>query len=67
MNRRKQGRKKKNRKKKGDVKPGGVNCHNSEGAGVLVTVVMVTMGQTQEAAGGVTMSQEQNRLAKWGR
>lgn len=52
MNRRKQGRKKKNRRKKGDVKPGGVNCHNYEGAGVLVTVVMVTMGQTQEAAGG---------------
>lgn len=46
------GRKQEEEEEKGDVKPGGVNCHNSEGAGVLVTVVMVTMGQTQEAAGG---------------
>lgn len=38
----------------------------SEGAGVLVMVVMATEGQTQETA-GVMMSQEQGTLAKSGR
>lgn len=39
-------------KREGDAEPGGGTCHSPEGAGVLVMVVMVTVGQTQETAGG---------------
>ncbi len=40
------------RREKGMFTLKGATCHNSEWAGILVTVVMATVTQTQETVGG---------------
>lgn len=45
----------KRKQRRGESKGG---CHNSEGGGVLETVVIATIGQTQETAGGDDVTRE---------